>query len=217
MLAPPLAGSSAGWARWRVEGCGGRAREVPVLVLSFPAGGGRPRSRSSWSSPPHHRLCPNQPGPAACCCGCREALSGAGAARRAARSRRLLLLPSSPSSAPLPAGRAPASPPPPPGFPPTARARACSLLFPLASLVPCPSLSLDLLQPASPLPRPRRTPYPATMALEQPGRLTSFLGSACSLLGSARSLSARGRVLISGLLDPRKDHTSALEGRPPGP
>lgn len=61
MLAPPLAGSSAGWARWRVEGCGGRAREAPVL--SFPAGGGRPGVAPPGAPRPTTASAPRSPAP----------------------------------------------------------------------------------------------------------------------------------------------------------
>lgn len=148
MRAPPPAGSSAGWARWRAEGCGGRAREA--AMLSFPAGGGQLRvappgaPRPTTASAPRarpRRLLLRLP----------RGSVRAGAARPAAPSRRLLL-----PSAPLPARRAPASLPPPPGFPPTARARSAFRLPPLFLAL---LLSLGRLRlaphypdPAEPLP-----------------------------------------------------------------
>lgn len=203
--APPLAGSCAGWARWRVEGCGGRAREAAVLF--FLAGGGRPQVAPPRAPRPTAASAPRAR-PAACCCGCSEALSGAGAVCGAGCTVQT----PPPSSAPLPAGRAPASPPPPPppGFPPTARARRASR-FP--GRAPCGSLSLDLLQFAPPFPRPSRS----STQPDWPWRnLAAWPHSWAPLaLDSAHSLSARGQIL--GLLYLLKNHTLALGCRPPGP
>lgn len=205
MRAPPPAGSSAGWARWRAEGCGGRAREA--AMLSFPAGGGQLRvappgaPRPTTASAPRarpRRLLLRLP----------RGSVRAGAARPAAPSRRLLLPPPHPSprGARPPLCRRPRVSRP-------LRARApLSACHPCSSPFFCHWVAFDL-HPTTQTPR---NPYPARLALEEPGRPTTFLGSTCSPLVSARSLPARGRVLISGLLDPRKDHTSALEG-PPGP
>ena len=106
-------------------------------MLSFPAGGCRPESLLLELPAPPPPL-PYEPGPAACCCGCREALSGL--ARPAGlhgpdASSSLLRTPPRGARARLSATA--------PGCP-AHRARA--LRFPLATLVPRPSLSLDRRQ-----------------------------------------------------------------------
>lgn len=147
MRAPPPAGSSAGWARWRAEGCGGRAREA--AMLSFPAGGGqlrvalpgapRPTAASAPPAQPR-RLLLRMP----------RGSVRAGAARRAARSRRLLLPPPHPS----PRGARP---------PLCRRPRVSRPLRARAPLPACHSCSSPFFVTGSPstctpLPRPRGTP-----------------------------------------------------------
>lgn len=147
MRAPPPAGSSAGWARWRAEGCGGRAREV--AMLSFPAGGGQLRVAPPGAPRPTAASAPRAR-PRRLLLRLPRGSVRAGAARRAARSRRLLLPPPHPSprgARPPLCGRPRVSRP--------LRARA-----PLPACHPCFSPFFVTGSPSicTPLPRLRGTP-----------------------------------------------------------